>query len=346
MKSFLHTTHRNIHWLKMIHDSGELDMKPPFQRNPVWVNRQKSFLIDTILNGFPIPEIYMQDNIDSNGKAKYIVVDGQQRLRACLDFLDSQFSIDPKDSPNWADLNFEDLSQEEKQKIYQYEFVVRLLPQMTDIEIREIFQRLNRNVVALNKQELRQATYWGEFITCMNAISDKETWAGFDLFTPNDIRRMLDVEYISELAIAIIHGVQNKKLSLDKFYEIYENEFEWKDEIPKVFDSVLGELIQILPDFRKTRWNKKADFYTLFTVFSKHHGKLPLSSNKRSKAATLLVKFASDMDVFVSSEREIHKKLPSNVLAYGSGIRASTDLGSRKKREDALEKELKEVWKK
>lgn len=55
--------------------------------------------------------------------------------------------------------------------------------------------------VALKKQELRQATYSGPFICLMNSISDKEAFPKIGLFTPNDVRRMLDVEYISELQL-------------------------------------------------------------------------------------------------------------------------------------------------
>ena len=72
-----------------INNNGQLDMSPSYQRNAVWTNRQKSYLIDTILNGYPIPEIYIQEDIDEAGHAMFIIVDGQQRLRAVLDFLDN-----------------------------------------------------------------------------------------------------------------------------------------------------------------------------------------------------------------------------------------------------------------
>ena len=51
---------------------------------------------------------------------------------------------------NYEDLKFSDLSPDDRQKIYNYNFFVRVLPQMADIELRDIFKRLNRNVVALN----------------------------------------------------------------------------------------------------------------------------------------------------------------------------------------------------
>jgi len=345
MKSaFLNTTTRNIHWLKKAHEANELSMKPPFQRNPVWVDRQKSFLIDTILSGLPIPEVYMQDTITADGEARYIVVDGQQRIRAVLEFLEGRFNIDAKDSPQWGDMSFDDLAPDEKKQIYQYNFVVRQLPDMEDVKIREIFQRLNRNVVALNKQELRKATYWGLFIELMNEISNWDEWSDINLFSPNDIRRMLDSEYISELSIAILNGHQNKKAKLDHYYEIYEEEFEDSKFLKSVFKKVLGELIQILPDITKSRWSKKTDFYTLFLVFSKYHQELPLSSDARQSANQTLIEFGKNINIFVKADEEAKKDLPKLVKDYGAGIRASTDLGSRRRRFEALEATLSNVF--
>jgi uncharacterized protein with ParB-like and HNH nuclease domain len=67
---------------------------PPFQRNAVWTIVQKSYLIDTVLNGLPIPELYMQDVGDESGNEKHIVVDGQQRVRAVLDYVLGNFSLE------------------------------------------------------------------------------------------------------------------------------------------------------------------------------------------------------------------------------------------------------------
>lgn len=345
MENYLNTTLRNISWFKSAHDRKELDIKPPFQRNPVWVNRQKSYLIDTILNKFPIPEIYMQETVDEKGKAKYIIVDGQQRTRAILEFINGGFSMDPQDSPDFADMYFEDLTSTQKQEFYKYNFVIRILPEVTDLKLREIFQRLNKNTVALNKQELRQATYWGPFIKTMNKLSDKDIWTDLDVFTANDIRRMLDVEFISELTIAVLHGHQNKKQNLETSYQIYEEEFEERNFIQELFDKVLPEITKILPDIKKSRWSKKSDFYTLFTVLAKYEEKLPFSSDVRSDLTTTLITFAEDINYFVRTDKESLqvKELSVNVLLYGKGIRATTDLGSRKARFEALEAEILKI---
>lgn len=113
MHRYLNTTHRSVIWFKKTFEAGELIISPPFQRNPVWSERQQSALIDTILLEYPIPELYMQDLIDSEANQKYVLVDGQQRIRAILDFLAGEFELE-EESPHWAGMSFEDLSADDK----------------------------------------------------------------------------------------------------------------------------------------------------------------------------------------------------------------------------------------
>ena len=341
MQQFLNSTRRSIAWLKKQADDGVLQMTPPFQRNPVWTHRQKSYLIDTILRGYPVPEIYMQELVDEKGNEIYTLVDGQQRIRACMEFIEGKYSLNPEDVPDWADMTFEELSPEEKKQFYAYNFVVRQLPELLDEVIRNIFKRLNRNVVALNKQELRHSTYWGGFISTMEHLADHSYWEGAGIFNANDIRRMLDIEYISELAIGKIHGLQNKKSSLEKWYEIYETEFEQRKDIEQTFASVLGELHQILPGIQQTRWKKKSDFYTLFLVLANRIDVLPLASEKRDICSRRLVEFGSKVDAFLAQEGQADE----NVREYARAVqRAASDLGNRRKRAAGLEQFLSDVF--
>lgn len=343
MENFLNTTLRNIAWFNQVRDNNELEVKPPFQRNPVWVNRQKSYLIDTILNKYPIPEIYMQETVDENGKAKYIIVDGQQRIRSVLDFISGLFSIDETDSPQFEGAYFKDLTAIQKKEFYQYNFVVRILPNISDKELRAIFQRLNKNVVALNKQELRQATYSGPFIKVMNLISDKEAFSKIGLFTPNDIRRMLDVEFVSELTIALLNGIQNKKDKLEYYYQIYEETDPNVLEIRENFDIILGEILKILPDIQKTRWRKKTDFYSLFLVFGNHIDDLPLDKEGRTCAMDLLIEFGENITKRMKISPD-EKDFSKEVEKYAKGMRATSDYSSRVYRNEALEEVLQSVF--
>lgn len=344
MSRFLNTTNRTVVWFKKANDSGDLQMKPPFQRNPVWTPPQKSYLIDSILNGFPIPEIYMQEFVDEGGNEQHIIIDGQQRIRACLEFIEGRYEIKEEESPSWGGMTFEDLSAEEKKRVFGYTFIVRVLPEMSDEDIRGIFQRLNKNVVALNSQELRQATYWGPFIRTMQDISNYSFWSTTGIFTPLNIRRMMDVEFISELAVALLHGHQNKKENLDKYYQDYEEEFDAKEELINTFQKVLYELEQLYPDIKNSRWRKKTDFYSLFTYLATKTECIPLDQQRRVDLRGALDVFASEVTRFLSATEEQQGDFSADVRDYARSIRASSDVGNRKRRHVALENVMRHIF--
>lgn len=341
MQRYLSTTQHNVLWFKKAFDNGELEIRAPFQRNPVWSDRQKSSLIDTILLEYPIPELYMQELIQASGTQKHVVVDGQQRIRAVLSFLSGEYEMD-EESPHWGGLVFDDLSAGERKKIYEYNFVIRQLPEMPDDELRAIFQRINRNTVTLNQQELRRATYWGPFIKLMEELAELEFWSTAGLFSANDRRRMLDVEYVSELAVAVLNGLQNKKKNLEEYYQQYETSFDGAEHLRTVFSKVLGEIEQILPELCKTRWRKKSDFYTLFLKLAKHSTMLPLSEEAREEASQILTSFASSVDAATGG---LAAASDVDVEAYLKFVeRAASDLGSRKGREAAIDNKLAKVF--
>ncbi|WP_175926979.1 DUF262 domain-containing protein [Burkholderia cepacia] len=341
MQDYLNSTRRSISAFKKAADDNRLKLKPAFQRNPVWTDAQKSYLIDSILRGYPIPELYVQESTDAKGNEVFTIVDGQQRIRACLEFLEGSLSLTPDEAPDWADFTFDDLSDTDKQKLWGYNFIVRQLPDVGDNELRAIFRRLNRNVVALNQQELRHATYWGKFINCVEKISDYDQWSEIGIFTANDIRRMIDVEYISELVIAYLHGLQNKKSQLDKWYATYEKSFPDQAKVESCFHDVLGELGQILPNINKTRWRKKSDFYTLFLIFANHRSSLPLTKTKRAQAAKKLIAFGEEIDSFISTKAQASAAAKSYT---GAVERAASDLANRQQRQQQLEKVLSGIF--
>src|SRR4051812_16535332 len=65
---------QSVIWLRDRYQAGELELKPPFQRQPVWVAKQKSSLIESILLELPVPEVYIQEDLVEQGgemKSKY-----------------------------------------------------------------------------------------------------------------------------------------------------------------------------------------------------------------------------------------------------------------------------------
>ena len=338
-ENYLHTTHRTVSWFNKTFANNELELGPPFQRNPVWTDLQKAYLIDTILHGLPIPELYMQDIGDESGAEKHIVVDGQQRVRAVLDFLRGSYVLVGDDvTARWRGLSFEQLGADEKKAFFAYKFVVRVLPPIDDEGLRRIFTRLNRNVVALNDQELRNATYWGPFIKTIQTIADEDPfWSDSGVFSANDHRRMLDHEFISELATAFLHGPQNKKEKLDHYYQLYEERFEDSDRLMNVFRTVTAEIRQLLPNLTATRWRKKSDFYTLFLAMTSKVVELPWPADRRQTIARRVIDFGERVDRLLRLEEDNWGGGEDDAKLYARNVsRAASDKANRIARQEAF----------
>jgi uncharacterized protein with ParB-like and HNH nuclease domain len=177
---------------------GALELNPNFQRRPVWKKGAKSYLIDTILRGLPIPIIFLRDLPSDlkTMKAKRDVVDGQQRIRTLLSYIDpallidfdptrDDFTIDPTHNKQLGGKSFSQLEKEDRQQILDYQFSVHSFPADTDDrEILQIFARMNSTGVKLNAQELRNAEWYGRFKTLAYEIATEQLnrWRDWRVF--------------------------------------------------------------------------------------------------------------------------------------------------------------------
>ena len=86
---------KNSKWIVDNFRDDNLYVDDSFQRRYVWLEKHKIKLIETILLGYAIPEIYLwETEIDpDSGQAKYSIVDGQQRIGALFDFIDGKFKL-------------------------------------------------------------------------------------------------------------------------------------------------------------------------------------------------------------------------------------------------------------
>ncbi len=175
-----------------------LELNPNFQRRPVWKKGAKSYLMDTIIRGLPVPIIFLRDLRSDlkTLKAKRDVVDGQQRIRTILSFIDHKllkdfdparddFTIDPTHNEKLGGKSFAQLDREHKQRILDYQFSVHSFPADTDDrEILQIFARMNATGVKLNAQELRNADFYGRFKTLAYklAMEQLNRWRDWRIF--------------------------------------------------------------------------------------------------------------------------------------------------------------------
>ena len=154
MKKFDPRTY-SINDFREWHDRNILIIDPYFQRRSVWSDKARSYLIDTILRGLPFPKIYIRQTIDSKTrKTVRTIVDGQQRLRTILNFLDDGFKVLKMHNMEYGGLYFSELPKEVRYNILNYDVSVDLITEEDDEFILDIFARINTYTVTLNKQEL------------------------------------------------------------------------------------------------------------------------------------------------------------------------------------------------
>ncbi|MGO9060633.1 MAG: hypothetical protein ACLQU2_25100 [Candidatus Binataceae bacterium] len=106
-----------------------------------------------------------------------------------------------------------------------------MLPDVSDAAVRNIFDRINRNARKLMPQEMRHAKYDGWFIATAEAEAEKQEWKDFGVSTAARIKRMADVQFVSELFLLLIHQ-QIEGFDQDSLDDIYAEYEDITDEDP------------------------------------------------------------------------------------------------------------------
>jgi len=246
-----------VQWQK----ADALNLRPYFQRGSVWSAKSKSYLIDTLIRGFPIPIIYLQVKTDRQSlRSIRQVVDGQQRLRTILAYVAPSSLEDRDDSDNFAIMRthnrdlagraFNDLPEELKDRLLNTEISVHILPgTLSDPSLLQLFARLNSTGVRLNDQEQRNAAYHGEFKTLAYRLSYEQIdrWNEWKAFNRQALAQMREVEFVSDLIMMMVRGPGAKtKAGIDNFYRVNDDNFPFADQVsdalPRVFDDVSAVL--------------------------------------------------------------------------------------------------------
>ena len=338
-------------WFKDRFRDETLTLRPPYQRKPVWAARQKCYLVESILLELPVPEIYIHRTTDADGASSYAVVDGQQRIRAVLQFLGSVFEADDAEFAGFAldkldpkspylGTTFDELSQADKIKFYNYEFHLRYLITDDEAELRSMFARLNRFLTPLNAQELRNATYIGPFPKLAEKLAEDPWWLHSGLLSRALIRRLADIELVSQLLIGIMHGPQGGSAKVvDSFYLKYED-YDLQEGFPdqrrtrRLFDATFDSLKRIVEklDTEDTRWINKADFYSLFVAVAECHRnswQKPIPASLLDDVVAALVKFGAEVDKRLTNERA---RVSADALTYVRAIEKGVN--EKKRRAD------------
>jgi len=300
------------------HEKGELVLAPKFQRRDVWPDKARSYLIDTIIRGKPIPKIYMRQDVNpKTRRTTREIVDGQQRLRSVLSFLKDGFMVSKTHNEEHGGKYFSELDEDTQRDILSYEFSVDLLQDMPDQEVYDVFARLNTYSMTLNAQELRHAKWFGEFRTSVYGLATEfmTFWQGNGVFLDRDVLRMAEAEFVSELLMAMSLGIRGKsKRSIDNFYRDHDDRFPRRKTLERQFRQTMDDIGGIMEgSLRESSLSGPPLLYPFFcAVYHMQFGlpemTLPRCPFKGEAYPKLRIAVAKVDEIFEKLHEEEHRK--------------------------------------
>ncbi len=131
---------------------GKLDIRPPYQREFIYKDKQRDAVVNTIMRDFPLNVMYWAVRADGD----FEVIDGQQRTISICQYVEGDFAFQGR--------YFHNLQSDEQQSILDYKLMIYLCSG-TDSEKLEWFKTINIAGEKLTNQELRNAVYHGSWVS-------------------------------------------------------------------------------------------------------------------------------------------------------------------------------------
>lgn len=250
----------NISTIISFLDAGVFKI-PDFQRNYVWDIGKASKLIESLLIGLPIPQMFLYEK----SRNEFFVIDGQQRLMSLYFFVKGRFprsnarlqlkdhhtqtefisksflsenknfinfslKLDSKNNPQqnrFHDKNYDTLDPEDKITLNLSTIRNMIIKPSIDSEenvqsMFEIFNRLNSGGMNLNNQEIRMSLYHSEFMKLLIQMNKNETWRNKLLGKTSEDLRLKDIELILRLFGMLLAGYKSCLKNNDKTID-YQN---------------------------------------------------------------------------------------------------------------------------
>jgi len=317
-----------------LHKRNELDYNPWYQRRSVWKQSEKAYLINTLFERKPVPSLYVRYSLDIEAeKTVKQVVDGQQRIRAIIEYAGGEF---PARHPNHRKkVKYSELSRIEVESYKLTGLSVGYLLGATDEDVIEILGRLNSVAKTLNAQEKRNARFSGEFkqFALQQAAKRLAIWRDLQVFTANAIARMDEVQFISDLALNLLNGLSDySSKRLDDIYEKYDDDFPQHSKLAVRLDRVFSKMVSIKPDsIRDTVFCRPPLFFSLCMVFD---------SAGRDLSVTGIEAAISRIDSVLESDEPVDERKKGEA-EFVSACEASTQrIKQRRIRDSFIRKQL------
>ena len=216
---------------------GKLDIRPPFQREFVYGEKERDAVIDTVSKGFPLNIMYWAVKDDEN----YEIIDGQQRTLSICQYINGDFSfvIPPISQKRY----FHNLNDDEKEKILNYGLTIYKCSG-NETEKLEWFKTINIAGKVLTNQELKNAVYAGSWVTDAKRHFSKRGCPAHGLAEDYLSGSYIRQDYLE----TVIKWISNDQI--EDYMGSHKDESN-ADEIWKYFESVIEWLERIFPNKRK-----------------------------------------------------------------------------------------------
>lgn len=213
---------------------GKLDIRPAYQREFVYKDKQRDAVINTINNGFPLNVIYWA----KTGDETFEVLDGQQRIISICQYCNNEFSLNYR--------QFHNLLKTEQEKILNYELDVYQCDG-TDVEKLSWFETINIAGEKLTKQELRNAVYAGSWLSDAKKKFSARNCLAYRIAKDYLDGASIRQEYL-EKALEWISAKDNKHI--EEYMSIHQHDPN-AGELWSYFSSVIEWVKQVFPNYRK-----------------------------------------------------------------------------------------------
>ena len=217
---------------------GKLDIRPKYQREFVYKEKQRNAVIETIKNSFPLNVMYWMAREDGG----YEVLDGQQRTISIGQYVTGDFSLN--------DRFFHNLTKEEQDKILDYELMIYFC-EGTDKERLDWFRVINIAGEKLADQEIRNAVYTGPWLSDAKLKFSKSNCAAYLL--ANDGGQLVSGSPIRQeyLETALL-WINNGKI---EDYMAKHQHYTDADGLWNYFQKVIAWTRKIFPNYRREMSN-------------------------------------------------------------------------------------------
>jgi hypothetical protein len=230
------------------YERGDVIVNRDYQRSDrVWPEMARSYLIETIILGFPLPKftLYTVTDIASRKTIKEIV-DGQQRTHAILRFYHDRMKLSGSlDTVGLQNRLFSELEPEHQASFLNAALSVDQIFTSTRDEIRQAFRRMNSYTIPLNPEEHRHAQFQGRMKWLLQRVSDEYDEALYQMgvFSEKQLVRMADTKLLAELCDALLHGIRTtNRTVLDRLHKERDENFPEEDDLKRrlrdAFDTV------------------------------------------------------------------------------------------------------------